>query len=629
MGQFSGVDEVTEVTPFGFGSESAVELCRDNDAEFAGLFDMLGAKVKEQIKDGQTPGTAPWDVGRTKAQNQRLAEVFIRFNRGEQPSERGGKRVHNGGFALREVDAAVAREKLYRASLSPQDLAARDARFKNEQAAAHAKRRSNKGIGHFISNTVKLAGRELGKVANTVQDLEGKVTGIVAKIPIVGAPLKSVYDMQYHLTVGPLIAAGQIAGGRPINRAVIGHFKDLAKDVHNVAPLAQSVISFVPGIGQGVSAALGAGLALAEGQPLDKVAEAAIVGAIPGGPAVAAVYHVASNGVKAAVSGKKFDFVDAAKEGLGAGLGALGLPPAATQALTAGVTAAGKIAHGEPLDKALTTSAVDALPVPSNAKAALHEATDLSIALAHGQPVDKALLARVDSATSQLPIPAEVKTQIRTAVKTGKSLVEGQPIGKSLGVALHSAVADTLIDHGSKTLSPDAKKALSAGLVVGTAISHQAHKGVELRKVTGKLTQNGVQLFKAVPAIAEARKLAGAGTKGFDHAMGLVSHGLKPFDILHARDLHKGADRLGFDMALSVKNGLVAAPIPQNLSPAAAAGHAMAFGTSGMPIDNQATIAKVVAAHPSADVGAKVASKSIQHQQKNIIARVFYAIGFR
>jgi hypothetical protein len=185
-----------------------------------------------------------------------------------------------------------------------------------------------------------------------------------------------------------------------------------------------------------------------------------------------------------------------------------------------------------------------------------------------------------------------------------------------------------LIGHGAKTLPADAKKALSAGLVVGTAISHQAHKSVELRKVSGKLTQNGVELFKAVPAIAEARKLVGAGTKGFDHAMGLVSHGVKPFDILHARDLHKGADRLGFDMALSTKNGLVAAPIPPNLSPGAVAGFAIVHGSSGMPVDNHETIRKVVTANASADVGAKVAVKKIQ-TQRNIIARVFYAIGFR
>ncbi len=51
-----------------------------------------------------------------------------------------------------------------------------------------------------------------------------------------------------------------------------------------VLPYVQSVVSFVPGVGTGISAALGAAQALADGRTIDEAILAAARGAIPGGP---------------------------------------------------------------------------------------------------------------------------------------------------------------------------------------------------------------------------------------------------------------------------------------------------------------------------------------------------------
>src|SRR5260221_4654747 len=51
-----------------------------------------------------------------------------------------------------------------------------------------------------------------------------------------------------------------------------------------VLPYVQSVVSFVPGVGTGISAALGAAQALADGRSIDEAILAAARGAIPGGP---------------------------------------------------------------------------------------------------------------------------------------------------------------------------------------------------------------------------------------------------------------------------------------------------------------------------------------------------------
>lgn len=51
-----------------------------------------------------------------------------------------------------------------------------------------------------------------------------------------------------------------------------------------VLPYVQSVLSFVPGVGTGISAALGAAQALADGRPIDEAVIAGARSAIPGGP---------------------------------------------------------------------------------------------------------------------------------------------------------------------------------------------------------------------------------------------------------------------------------------------------------------------------------------------------------
>lgn len=57
-------------------------------------------------------------------------------------------------------------------------------------------------------------------------------------------------------------------------------------------PYAQAVLSFVPGIGTGVSAALGAASALAQGQSITDAALAAARGALPGGPVAQTAFDV-------------------------------------------------------------------------------------------------------------------------------------------------------------------------------------------------------------------------------------------------------------------------------------------------------------------------------------------------
>jgi hypothetical protein len=104
-------------------------------------------------------------------------------------------------------------------------------------------------------------------------------------------------------------AADNIAHGQRLDRALLDAGKNQVDIFKTAAPFAQIGLSFIPGVGQGISAAIGAGLALANGKPITEALIAGVKGAIPGGPLVQQAVDL---GMKAAVdvaSGKRWDEV--------------------------------------------------------------------------------------------------------------------------------------------------------------------------------------------------------------------------------------------------------------------------------------------------------------------------------
>jgi hypothetical protein len=66
----------------------------------------------------------------------------------------------------------------------------------------------------------------------------------------------------------------------------------------HVLPYAQTIVSFVPGLGTGIAAALGAAQVIADGRPISDIAVGAIRGAIPGGPLAQAAFDTVWNVAK-------------------------------------------------------------------------------------------------------------------------------------------------------------------------------------------------------------------------------------------------------------------------------------------------------------------------------------------
>lgn len=180
------------------------------------------------------------------------------------------------------------------------------------------------------------------------------LAAVTSQIPVVG----DITHIMSEATSSPIHAISQVAQGANISKTALGYVKDQIKVVKDAAPYAQTVISLVPGVGPGVSAAMGAGIALAEGKSIDEIAKAAIRSALPGGPLAAAAFDTA---LKVAAGG---NVAKSVLEGARATL-----PPAAQKAFDIGLA----VATGENIQNAVVNGIVSMAPAQLQALATAGE----------------------------------------------------------------------------------------------------------------------------------------------------------------------------------------------------------------------------------------------------------------
>jgi hypothetical protein len=428
--------------------------------------------------------------------------------------------------------------------------------------------------------------------------------------------------------MGVLNMAVQIVvEGKRIDRVLMDHLKESLQDFKQIAPYAQMVISVIPGIGPGVSGALSAGLALAEGQPISEVLKAGLIGALPGGPLVKAAVTLGVETIQHVASGEKVDMATLAQTAAGVATSALGLPILAKNVLMAGISTMGAIVHGQPLDKAVTDGAINALPIPPQAKAALTQTSALAMDLAHGKKLDKAVMSQIDTVANLLPVDHALRDTLKTGLNAAKNVASGQQAEQVMFTALQSGLGDTLVSMGAKTLPPNVQQAIKSGVSLGSGVVTQMRRADQLTKsIPGKLIESGIQMAKTAPMFGEARRIAGTSTRGFDLATGLLQHQAKIFDIATVRNGLDALQKKGFDLACASRIGAVAHPKPPNLSQAAHAGHAIAMGMqSYVPARKQVMMAAVQAV-PSAAVGAKVAVKQVAELRDSWVQRLLHAL---
>jgi hypothetical protein len=158
-------------------------------------------------------------------------------------------------------------------------------------------------------------GFSLGKLVSSVTKAVGKAAqGVVKHNPVAKVVRKAIAPITKTVTNAAQTLVNGVRKYNPVALAKVAAIKAkaLAGDIKNsvifktlsavaskalapamtviksvvgpVLPYVQSVLSFVPGVGTGISAALGAAQALADGRPIDEAIVAAAKSAVPGGP---------------------------------------------------------------------------------------------------------------------------------------------------------------------------------------------------------------------------------------------------------------------------------------------------------------------------------------------------------
>lgn len=159
----------------------------------------------------------------------------------------------------------------------------------------------------FLGKVVKAVSNAASSVGRVAQKIEKKVNKVTATIKKAAGPLGDVMDVGWKMSPAGMAytwkrrgldAVSAVARGERIDR--IAH--DLGKagitDVRERMKYAEMVAPFVPGVGTGVAAALGAANALAAGKPITEAIISAARSAIPGGKIAQAGFDIATNLVR-------------------------------------------------------------------------------------------------------------------------------------------------------------------------------------------------------------------------------------------------------------------------------------------------------------------------------------------
>jgi hypothetical protein len=249
-------------------------------------------------------------------------------------------------------------------------------------------------FGRTISRSVSKTARAVGKVASDVG--KGVATVATAVAPLVASAAKFAnhavpMGMLARATYGaiaaglsgknilggavdglagtPLVrglvrAGGGILRGENVVAAVKLAGKAGIEDTREAIRFVAMVAPFVPGIGTGVGAALGAADALANGKPITEALIAGVRGSIPGGPAAQAAFETGT-----------------------------------------------QLIQGKRLDQALLTAARNRLP-PGPAQAAF----DTAVALAQGKKLQEAMIQGVGRLLPPFQYSADVADFARRAL---------------------------------------------------------------------------------------------------------------------------------------------------------------------------------------------------------------------
>lgn len=302
--------------------------------------------------------------------------------------------------------------------------------------------------------------------------------------------------------------------------------------IKTAAPFIQMGLSFIPGIGTVASAALGAGIALAEGRPITDALIEAARGAFPGGPIAARAVETAIRTVINLAEGQSLDV--AAMDGLRGSL---------SQTEKMAFDAAVALAQGKKIQD-VATIAVGAISP---------EASTVLTAISDGRPLNAQLLAQVAAARAGLPPSAQAALGAVTNLAQGGDLSEtaanaararlppdARPAFDAAWAISQKQDPRQAVIARSRNMAPDTPESRAAMTMTSQAL-RGAVTPATLIGEAARFIPNAPEGIRGNPppqavTPAEAQRISDMGTKAFAHPVLYLPNGAR-------RDLEEQAQR--------------------------------------------------------------------------------------
>lgn len=283
--------------------------------------------------------------------------------------------------------------------------------------------------------------------------------------------------------------------------------RDFIQLARTVAPFIQLGVSFVPGIGQVASAAIGAGVAFATGAPIDEVLLAGARGAFPGGPLVLQAIETGVRTVANTARGQRVDraFLD-------------GLRKSLSREERIAFDAIVALAEGKRVQDVATGAAAQISPEVAAVYATVRD----------GRPLD---LVQAGAARAGLPLEARVAfdtvlrlTRERDFNEAAVAAVRAS-LSPDMRPALDAGVAAArgrdprqAVILGAQDLVPDDPEARAAADVVRRALAGRVSPATlsgDARKFIPNLPANRGLVPQGEEARREAERIAALGPKAY------------------------------------------------------------------------------------------------------------------
>lgn len=158
---------------------------------------------------------------------------------------------------------------------------------------------SEEELDQFLGDVISSVGKAVGSVTKAI-DKVVPISKIAKGVGDVVSAVDKVVPVSLLVPGGVLMrfagdTVSRVARGENVLQAVGRAAGGVVGDVRKGLQLASMVAPFIPGIGTGVAAALGAASALANGEPITDAIIAAARTAIPGGAIAQTAFDMASN----------------------------------------------------------------------------------------------------------------------------------------------------------------------------------------------------------------------------------------------------------------------------------------------------------------------------------------------